>query len=60
MEDYLHNHIEKTAEKIIKPIEKELNDSNLSEDETKKVIKEVMVWLLMFAWGCSKNEYKTK
>ena len=58
MSDYFHSYIEEVASDIIKSMEYELTHSALNEEQEKKVIKEIMVWLLMFVWakGDDKDE----
>ena len=55
MEDFFHSHIEEITNKIIKPIEHELTNTDLNKDEQRKVIKEIMMWLILFSWAKEKN-----
>lgn len=57
-DDFAHKYIEEIVNDIIKPMEYEITNRGLTKKQQQKVIKEIMFWLLMFAW--SKGEYKKR
>lgn len=52
MEDnFAHKYIEEIVNDIIKPMEYEITNRGLTKKQQQKVIKEIMFWLLLFAWS---------
>ena len=58
-DDFFHYYVEEITKDIITPMEYELSNRGLTEEQQKEVIKNVMMWLLAFVWAKGeKNEKK--